>query len=273
MRILVKYSLLYLLVFSNVVIAQYKEKARPNAELGVFIGGSYYIGDLVSSTDFYKFTKPAAGLLFRRNFNPRWGLRFNAFYGNVEGDDAKSTAASLKARNLNFRSIIIEASAQFEFNYLEYKFGSKKNPFSSYLFAGIGAFHFNPKANVGGSWVKLQPLATEGKNYTRVQPSIPFGIGFKQSLGKGFGFSVEWGMRKTTTDYLDDVSTVYVDPNWLASTKGAIAGELSDRSTNPGIHKIGYQRGNSKNKDWYSFVGLILSFKISEKPESCPGYN
>lgn len=254
--------------------AQYKEKTRPNSELGVFGGGSFYMGDLAGVGEFYKFIRPGVGLMYRYNFNPRWGLRANALYGNVAADDAKSSSEAFRKRNLNFRSMIGELSAQLEFNYLEYKFGTKKNLFSSYLFGGLGAFRFNPKTTVDGQSVRLQPIATENRHYTRVQPCIPFGMGFKQSLGGGWGFSVEAGFRKTFTDYIDDVSTVYYNPEWLASKNGALSAQLSDRSTTAGeLSKDGQQRGNSKTKDWYSFVGIILSFKIHEKPENCAGYN
>ena len=54
------------------------QRPKPSQEVGVFLGGSYYIGDLNPTTQFDQFTQPAAGVVFRYNFNPRLAARFNA---------------------------------------------------------------------------------------------------------------------------------------------------------------------------------------------------
>jgi hypothetical protein len=83
-------------------------------------------------------------------------------------------------------------------------------------------------------------------------------------------------MRKTFTDYLDDVSKTYADPLILASENGPMSPVLADRSTlafgeNP--DKTGLQRGNSTTKDWYSFAGVFITYKIKAKKEkSCSAY-
>ncbi len=69
-------------------------------------------------------------------------------------------------------------------------------------------------------------------------------------------------MRKTYTDYLDDVSTTYADKAIL-SENGVLAVILSDRS--PGASNdnfIGKQRGNSRDTDKYMFAGITLSFRL-----------
>jgi hypothetical protein len=65
-------------------------------------------------------------------------------------------------------------------------------------------------------------------------------------------FGLEWGMRYTFTDYLDDVSGVYFDNETLKIQKGNLVAQLADRSDV--IHVAGTQRGNSKTHDWYSFA-------------------
>ena len=215
--------------------------------------------------------------------NSRLSARLNFLAGRIEGHDSFSSSEAALQRNLNFKSPINELSLQLEFNFFDYAIGNEKRKFSPYLFLGIAGFKFNPQGQLAnGAWVALQPLGTEGqgleggaskKKYKLIQLSIPFGVGAKVNLSKNIGISFEWGMRKTFTDYLDDVSKKYYDPTVLAATRGATAGVLSDPSigTDPGFSNTGRQRGNPTNKDWYSFVGIALTIKLKEKRETCPG--
>ena len=215
--------------------------------------------------------QPAGGLLYRYNFNRRFSVRGNLLYCNVKADDAKSKSLLQQQRNLSFKSYIIETSGQLEINYLEYKAGSDKYIASSYIFIGLGAFFFQPKAHYNNDWVKLQPLRTEGKKYNLAQVAIPMGMGFKWNVGRKTSITIEGGMRKTFTDYIDDVSTVYLNSSAYSGTAAA----LSDRSNyvNKSIKNTGRQRGNSKNKDWYGFVGLSISFQIYEMGDPCNAYD
>ena len=99
------------------------------------------------------------------------------------------------------------------------------------------------------------------------------GLGIKYSIGKYVGIGAEWGLRKTTTDYLDDVSSTYADPTVLAAEHGQISALLANRSLNQNNDNVGKQRGNSSTKDWYSFAGAFIVFKIKNKGEkSCPAF-
>ena len=228
-------------------------------------------------------TKPAGGAVFRYTLNPRFAVRANAFLGNIQADDALSPNLGQQQRNLNFKSKVSEFSVQAEFNFLEYQIGNERNKFTPYIFAGVGVFKFNPVATYNNYNFTLQPLGTEGqgleggpkKKYKLTQMSIPFGVGIKTNLAKRIGLSIEWGMRKTFTDYLDDVSTTYYDPAALAASRGAVSAVASDPSkgTDPKYTNVGRQRGNPTTKDWYSFAGFVLTLKLKEKRESCPGVN
>lgn len=277
---------IFIISFSCLLITANCWAQRPkdkSAEIGVFLGGSYYIGDLNPLVHFGPMTKPAGGVVFRYTLNPRFAVRANGFFGNVQADDALSTSAAQRQRNLNFKSKINEFSVQGEFNFLEYQIGNERHKFSPYIFAGIAVFNFNPIATYDNYNYTLQPLGTEGqglyggpkKKYKLTQISIPFGVGIKTNLAKRIGLSIEWGMRKTFTDYLDDVSTVYFDPAALAANRGAVSAVASDPSkgTDPKYSNMGRQRGNPTTKDWYSFAGMVLTLKLKEKRESCPGVN
>lgn len=235
-------------------------------EVGGMAGGMYYLGELNPDQQFF-YTRPAFGGLIRMNINNRWSARFNFLSGQVAGDDAISKAN--EQRNLRFRSSVTEISIIGEFNFLEYFTGSKKNFFSPFIFAGPGYFTFNPKAPYEGSYEELRGLGTEGivDNYNLYGIAAVFGFGFKYSIADRLGIGLEWGMRKTFTDYLDDVSeTYYFDFNSISDPNQiGIEQYLSDPSVTK--HEPDMQRGNPNDNDWYSFAGISITyrFRLGEK--------
>jgi hypothetical protein len=168
----------------------------------------------------------------------------------------------------------MEIGGVAEFNFLPYFTGSTKNYVTPYLFAGAGVLFHIPK--VGD--VKLKDKYTEGqefaqelepdnsdeRNYAYASFSIPFGIGVKYSFSKRIAVSLEWGMRKTFTDYIDDISFTY-----YRSPDGLVEGsqEYNDLLySDPNLdHEPNMQRGNSENDDWYSFAGLTITYNINLK--------
>lgn len=261
------------------------------SEIGVFAGGAFYLGDLNPSGLFSQ-TQPAFGAVYRFNLTTRWALRANALWGTVKADDAIS---GTRERNLHFRSRISEFSIQAEINFLTYFTGSQNHRFSPYLFGGVGVFSFNPQARLpdpdnpldrSGRWEDLAPLRTEGQGaigdryqqfpdvYNRTQIVFPFGLGFKFSLNRTFSIGMEWGMRMTLTDYLDDVSGFYVNSAAFMSVSDdpGLSIIMADRRLNRDpIDPTGLQRGNSNRNDWYSFAGITLTARIGSGPSMpCP---
>lgn len=248
-------------------------------EFGVFGGGSFYMGDLNPVMPFLS-SRPAFGALYRLNFDKHVSVRANILRGYVRGDDAllKFNAE----RNLSFKSSITEISGQIEVNFKPFLPGDKKNKKTPYLFGGVGVFKFNPKAQIDGEWYRLQPLGTEGQGteaqsdrdkYSLTSFSILFGMGYKMNLTKRLTLCFEWGMRTTTTDYLDDVSTTYPSQSALGEMN-EVARILSDRSLNNQGNNATFQRGNPATNDWYSFAGIYLTYRLKDRVKySCPTYN
>lgn len=241
-------------------------------ELALMGGGSYYIGDLNPYKHFNQM-QYSVGLIYRSSFNnKRVAFRMHMFYGSVHASDSKNSDPLIQQRSLAFKSSILEIGPLVEINFVEYEIGSKRHPATPYIFGGITYFHMDPKGQYNGDWVELQPLATEGqetslnsaKRYKLNQISLPVGLGIKVNLTTRLAFNIEYGIRKTFTDYLDDVSGKYVDQVQLAKE----AGQLSATMSNPGNQADGYQvkagddRGNPTTKDWYSFFGIGLSFRL-----------
>jgi hypothetical protein len=266
--------LLFVLVNSAQLKAQF-------SEFGLMGGVSFYLGDLNPDIPF-KQVMPAGGAFYRYNFNERFSVRGAFTMGYLKGNDAKSKVASQIDRNLNFESFIYDFAITGEFNFFKYAPGDMQHPITPFLFGGIAVFKFNPITTAAdGNKYELQPLGTEGqgttfypdrKKYSLTTASIPFGLGMKANISKTFSVGLEWGMRYTFTDYLDDVSGTYASPDVIQAERGDIAYELANRSTLTDETLEGRQRGNSKTNDWYSFALITFSMNIKAKPAKCPAY-
>jgi len=228
-------------------------------EAGLFGGGSYYTGDLNPGLHFTK-TKPAYGALVRYNLTTRWAFRGGVTMGTLIGID--SLTGDNPARDLNFTSRVTDVSLMIEFNFFDYFKSVKRNIISPYIFGGIGMFFFNPRS--GG--IDLVDIGTEGQKvgfegrepYKLFSLCMPFGLGFKYNLSRRLSLAVEWGMRKTVTDYIDDVSTTYylegdqIDPSDVDAV-------MSDPTFS---HEPFMERGNPKTKDWYNFTGIYITYRF-----------
>lgn len=268
----ITYIFIFLLVTTSQLFAQAIRRNFRQHEIGFLLGGAYYIGDL-NPRKHFNMSQPAAGLFYRFTPNYRYAFRGGINWGTIMGDDSQSSDADQLQRNLNFKSQIIEFNVVTEFNFLEYRISNDKYKFTTYLFLGFDVFTFKPRAQMGSYWIDLQPLKTEGqtKAYKLTQVSIPFGIGVKLNVSKKVGIGLEWGPRKTFTDYLDDVSGTY--PNTITNPFTTVNGaKLSDRSKNGG-NNIDKQRGNPRTKDWYFFFGLTLNIKLNFKAPPCYSYD
>lgn len=253
--------------------------AQRGWEAGGWLGTSYYLGDLNTN---YNLSMPglAGGIVARFNFNNRLAFKLSGNAGTVQADDALSKNTFERARNLSFKSNIIEGAAQLEFNFLPYVHGSREEFFTPYLFAGFSVFHFNPKALYKDQWIELRPLGTEGQfrgeEYFSVSSALLWGGGFKLDLSYEWSINIEIGARELFTDYLDDVSTIYPDIDDLAQARGELAAALSDRSILiPGVNEgqigvAGRQRGNSSNNDTYLMLGVSLVYYFGDL--RCPTY-
>jgi hypothetical protein len=269
------------IVLISVLLGVFSLSAQKSSEVGVFLGGSFYLGDL-NPYGFFKFSQPAIGGIYRYNINNRFSARINGLIGKVEAFDDQSSSTYQQQRNLNFKSPIDEISGQMEFNFFEYSIDNPKFNFSPYIFGGFGLFRMDPEGEVNGSWVDLQPLHTEGQGtefnpsagYHLIQPCIPFGIGIKVTVFKTICLSIEWGLRKTFTGYIDDVSGTYPNASQLAGQQGpnaALALAASNASSTPSQDLTGIQRGNGKD-DWYSFFGIIISSHGKKIANACFSY-
>lgn len=219
---------------------------------------------------------------FRYRFAPRFATKTNLNWFWVNGNDANTTNDVRNARNLSFRSMIIEVSQQLEFIvwYSDNVRSSRKTQFNYlnkssqlYLFAGVGAFFYNPKAKYDGKWEALRPLGTEGQNmaygpepYKWYSFSVPVGIGFKTTINRYWRLGFELAYHKTFTDYIDDVSGLNYHDRAALAANNHLSAALADRSTNGlGWFNQGEQRGNSADNDAFLMFNVHAIYNISYK--------
>ncbi len=254
-------------------------------EIGITGGVTYYIGDLNPYRHYPKDTRPAFGVLYRYNFSDRYAVRLQALNGTLEAYDSNSSDSLQQLRNLHFRARLLEFSGIFEVNFRKYRSKDKDSKrWTPFMFAGLAYFRAAPQAMLDDTWYDLQPLGTEGQG-TTARPgsdayavdniSIPFGVGFKVNAGR-LDFQLEWGLRRTYTDYIDDVSTTYVDRDQLAFENGPLAATLADPSVLgqvPDYPNTERARGNPNTRDWYQYTGLSITYIITRFTDCDEQYN
>jgi len=170
-------------------------KAQKKVDLGIFGGGSYYLGDINQSKQFYSLSY-ALGGLYRFNINPRYTIRCSIFYGNLQADDQDFNNRFQQSRDNSFSGTVLDATLQFEFNFMPYSTFGRAGEYTVYTTGGIGVAFINTS--------NLRPT------YKLV---IPFGIGVKVNLGKKMGIGIEWGLRKMFYDKLDGFENP-IDPEY-----------------------------------------------------------
>jgi opacity protein-like surface antigen len=245
-----------------------------NFHFSANIGAANYYGELQEKV--FTFNQPgvAVGVGLTYEITAQLNARANVTFAKVNGADAQSIKS--KDRNLSFSSPITELSVGLQYDFLNL-YNSSISP---YVFVGVAVFKFNPSTiDSLGKKTFLQPLSTEGQGfvtgvnkYKLTDFSIPFGGGLRFAINDDVRLGAEVGIRKTFTDYIDDVSGFYADETALLLNRGPKAVELAFRGdelnkglTNPGAAN---NRGSIKSKDWYYFSTISLSFRIKSKQSS-----
>lgn len=204
-------------------------------EIGGMAGGAYYMGD-VNKNAFLKGLNPALGAVFRYNPNFRWSFKADMMWGQVSGSTEGQKNVFPDNAQASFSRSLIELGGQVEFNFFPYsdKFGySNAKRFSPYVLLGIG--------------VTVAP----GSGKTFAGPNIPLGVGVKYKLKNRINLGCEFSFRKLLGDGLDATngSNAFLDDPY--HMKGSFL----------------------KNKDWYSFLLLSVTWDFGPRNRPCNSIN
>lgn len=257
-------------------------------EVFVNIGPSFFLGDVgglnrvgttKSPVDLDgKSTRFQIGAGYRYKFHPRFSTTSNLTYAMLYGSDSFTEEEIRRSRNITVRTQLLELTQRIEFIVwakedvkTTYNTGQRNMADIFYVYTGITGFLYAPQAQINDKWTNLRPLKTEGqglpggaKPYGLFNFGIPVGIGFKYGLPGNWRVGIEVSYTKTFTDYLDDTSTEYYDPNVLLNELGEDAVYAANPAKeNHTWFSAGQQRGNKKDKDAYMFLNITLTKNIT----------
>ena len=202
-------------------------------EIGGFVGGSNYIGD-VGSTTYISPNKLAMGMLYKWNKNPRLTYRFSingAFYSAYDSD---SDDPSRNQRKYHFRNTIKEVSLGVEFNFFDFNLHEVNRKFTPYIHSGLNYLRIHD------SYLNSNIRVLEKSSGTF---AIPMTLGIKSNVLPHVILALEVGARYALTDNLD--------------------------GSNPKDDTL-IKFGNINNNDWYVFSGMTLTYTFGNKPCYCP---
>jgi hypothetical protein len=202
--------------------------AAQSSEVGFGLGTFNYTGDLVKFYNF-KYSKPAATVFYRSNLSSVVSFRAAVTAGQIGASEVPTDAFATK-RNSSFKHFLFEASTVMEYHFLNWRDSKRFVRFTPYLFGGVALFSFSGDVD-------------RSQAYSTVQMAIPFGGGVKYVLNPKWYLSLEFGMRKTFFDYLDNIS----------------GGDFRTKN---------YQYGNDSNNDHYYFLGFSITRTFYTIP--CP---
>lgn len=200
-------------------------------EIGVFLGGSNYIGD-VGLTTYIAPNEPAFGLLYKWNKSPRHSYRFSYTQSKITSNDLDSKEASRNQRGYRFENDLKEVSLGLEFNFFDFNLHESSTKITPYVASGLNYFLTkytltNAKAD----------LTVEGRTERRKSIAIPMIVGIKSKITPSFVLALETGARHTLTDNIDG--------------------------------SFNQDFGNINNNDWYVFSGVTLTYTFGDKACYC----
>ncbi|MCB0697523.1 MAG: hypothetical protein KDC07_09180 [Chitinophagaceae bacterium] len=278
---------------------------NPGVSVGMNFGLSDLWGDVGTQSviDHYGneryWSKPhfMGGIFMRFCAHPSLAFRINLNYGTLYANDdwninkakeAKSVeddAFQRYLRNQDARANVWESTVMFEIMPLRFNSESKmaNKKMQPYIAFGAGAFHYRPQTSLidpltgHKKWVYTKDLKLEGEglpnsnaiNRNLWQLCVPVGAGLRWNVGKQMNIGVEWSYRLTTTDRLDNVSSVYLSPDYydryLDPKDAAIAKQVYDKSwyIEPSYTNApGSPRGNKDVLDGYSTFSIQLIYRL-----------
>lgn len=216
-----------------------------NNEIGVFVGGANYIGDVGPTTYIHPFsynisTNAVAGIIFRKNLNERIALRAKFNYAKIgSSDNWPKTAEYRKQRGKYFKNSINELNLGVDFNFLDFDIYSSSLEMTPYVSSGISLFRYNLLRYESG-------IAKAIKYGDATDLSFPITIGYKIKPLNSFIIAFEINANYSNSDNLDGN---YPDLKQKASSD---------------------YFGSTLSKDWYVFSGITLTYLFGNKKCYCP---
>ena len=211
-------------------------------EVGLFLGGSNYIGDI--GTDRYiDPNSPAIGLLYKWNVTNRYSLRGGFTLTKLVETEYNNSDINRFNRSYKVDNSIQEALVGIEVNFKEFNLHDADFNFTPYFFYGISYFRYEQYFITLTGRFSPPTYNNYGKDE---KIAVPFTLGVKLNPNPLFIIGFELGARYTLTDNLD-----------------------GSNPENEYANELGYKFGNVANNDWYIFMGFTISFTFGDLPCYC----
>jgi hypothetical protein len=202
-------------------------------EVGIFLGGSNYIGD-VGLTNYIYPNEPAFGILYKWNKSPRHSYRISYTQSQISSNDSDSSEPGRYNRGYKFVNNVKELSAGIEFNFFDFNLHEEKPKVTPYVYSGLSYFFYDNLYVLSGEITKTDKINSS--------IAIPMTVGIKSNISRDFVLALEVGARYTFTDNID-----------------------GSNPSNGSLPKF----GNINNNDWYVFSGVTLTYAFGEKECYC----
>lgn len=203
-------------------------------EVGVFLGGSNFIGD-VGKTNYVSPNEVAFGLLYKWNKSPRHSYRVSYTQTELSANDLDSDVPGRSLRGYEFKNSIKEFSAGLEFDFFDFNLHDGKRKVTPYVYSGLTYFSYEELFYINGI-VK--------EDYVESTFAIPMTLGIKTTIIDQWILGIEVGARYTFTDNID-----------------------GSNPKNKNLETLKF--GNINSNDWYVFSGITLTYTFGNKPCYC----
>jgi hypothetical protein len=178
------------------------------------LGGGNGVGKPLFLDMDFKGTRPGLYLGARYKFREMIAFRYNLLFSWIKASDTYTEWDDRQNRNISSSAPLLENSLVAEYSIQKERFGTR------YTFSNLQRFNFKYVnvflyAGVGGIFAppavknQLHPtnsIVHDGETFHKFNICFPVGIGFKYGIDRRTSFSIDFGHRYTTTDYLDGYS-------------------------------------------------------------------
>lgn len=203
-------------------------------EIGIFVGGSNYIGD-IGKTSYIDPNEPAFGLVYKWNKSPRHAYRISYTQSTISANDTNASDLSRRKRGYSFKNNLKDITIGLEFNFFDFNLHQLGKRTTPYLFTGISYVNYDEK-------YFLTNVAQLDINHGKI--AIPMTLGIKSNITPSIILAAEVNAKYSFTDNLDGSNPKNIDLENL-------------------------KFGNINSNDWYVFTGITLTYTFGEKPCYC----
>ncbi len=232
-------------------------------EFGAGLGPTFYKGDLHPRFNVYN-PGVAGDVMLRYNFNRVLSARANVMGGLYKGDDKLSTDPFQRERDFSFRNMVLDYTAQVEYNFLNFRTGDGRyeHSWTPHLFVGVGQSRILQKKLIVGNASSTRAGKGGADNI------LVYGIGFKKAISSRWNISGEFSTRV----YLNKKNGSMFDGlAWFGD-------DMQNSYDNDGLiphapvfdYRLMYN-GNTRQADKYFHASITLSYLIYRVNCDTPG--